>query len=99
MSFNQHGTRVIQKIFERIINNPSLLRFYTVLMTPNIFDFMIDPNSNHIIIKYLSLITSPTNDFLIEFLAKKLVELANKQHSCCALQKCIELANPQQKHY
>ena len=96
---NQHGTRVIQKIFERIINIDDLLSYYNTLLIPNLQSFIIDPNATHIIIKYVSLVQSPKNDFVIEFLSKNVYEIATQKHSCCSLQKCIEYANPVQKHY
>jgi hypothetical protein len=99
LSLNQHGTRVIQKIFEKIINNERLLSFFTLILTPNLKDFITDANATHIIIKYVSLIQSPGNDFIIEFLAKNIYEIATQKHSCCSLQKCIEFSNVQQKHY
>ena len=40
--FNQHGTRVVQKIFEKIINNEELLNYYNILLTPNLKDFVVD---------------------------------------------------------
>jgi hypothetical protein len=97
LSLNQHGTRVIQKIFERIINNEDLLNYYTLLLNPNLNDFIIDPNASHIIIKYVSLIQSPKNDFIIQFLCENIFELSTKKHSCCAIQKCIEFSNNNQK--
>ena len=99
MCFNQHGTRVIQKIFERIINIEDLLSYYNTLLIPNLQSFIVDPNATHIIIKYVSLVQSPKNDFVIEFLSKNVYEIATQKHSCCSLQKCIEYANPVQKHY
>ena len=99
LCFNQHGTRVIQKLFERIINNEQLLNYYTLLLNPNLKDFIIDANATHIIIKYVSLIPSPKNDFIIQFLSDNIFELATKKNSCCALQKCIEFSNPKQKKF
>ena len=99
LSLNQHGTRVIQKIFERIINNESLLSFFILILIPNLMDFIIDANATHIIIKYVSLVQSPGNDFIIEFLAKNIIEIATQKHSCSTLQKCIEFANIKQKQY
>ena len=99
LCFNQHGTRVIQKIFERIINNETLLNYYTLLLNPNLKDFIIDANATHIIIKYVSLIQSPKNDFIIKFLSDNIFELSTKKHSCCAIQKCIEYSNQQQRKF
>ena len=95
--FNQHGTRVIQKIFEKILNNDELLNYYNELLTPNLKDFVVDQNASHIIIKYVNMLPSPKNDFVIQFLLDNSFDLAAKKHSCCVLQKCIEFSNQQQK--
>ena len=95
--FNQHGTRVIQKIFEKIINNDELLNYYNLLLTPNLKDFVVDQNASHIIIKYVNMLQAPKNDFIIKFLLDNSSDLATKKHSCCVLQKCIEYSNEEQK--
>ena len=95
--FNQHGTRVIQKIFEKIIDNDELLNYYNLLLTPNLKDFVVDQNASHIIIKYVNMLQAPKNDFIIKFLLDNAADLATKKHSCCVLQKCIEYSNEQQK--
>ena len=95
--FNQHGTRVIQKIFEKIINNDELLNYYNLLLTPNLKDFVVDQNASHIIIKYVNMLQAPKNDFIIKFLLDNAFDLATKKHSCCVLQKCIEYSNEKQK--
>ena len=95
--FNQHGTRVVQKIFEKIINNEELLNYYNILLTPNLKDFVVDQNASHIIIKYVNLLPYPKNNFIIQFLLDNSFDLASKKHSCCVLQKCIEYSNEKQK--
>ena len=95
--FNPHGTRVIQKIFEKIINQENLLNYFNNLLTPNLKDFVIDQNASHIIIKYVNTLSSPKNDFIIKFLLDNSYELAMKKYSCCVLQKCIEYSNDKQK--
>ena len=95
--FNQHGTRVIQKIFEKIINNEELLNYYNALLIPNLKDFVVDQNASHIIIKYVNLLAAPKNEFIIKFLLENSTDLATKKHSCCVLQKCIEYSNEKQK--
>ena len=95
--FNQHGTRVIQKIFEKIIDNDELLKYYNLLLTPNLKDFVVDQNASHIIIKYVNMLQAPKNDFIIQFLLDNAFDLATKKHSCCVLQKCIEYSNEEQK--
>ena len=97
LCFNQHGTRVIQKLFERIVNNEELLNFYIVLLTPNLKDFIIEQNANHIIIKYINMVPNTKINFILKFIIDNILELSTKKHSCCVLQKCIELSDQEQK--
>lgn len=94
---SSHGTRVIQKYFEKIYMHDYLVNIFNILLKPNIVEFTKNPNANHIIIKYVSLIQSPRNDFIIHTLNANLFEIATNKHSCCALQKCLEYSNLQQK--
>ena len=97
LCFNHHGTRVIQKLFERIVGVEELLNYFTILLTPNIKDFIIDQNANHIIIKYINLVQSPKTNFIIQYIIENIFDLSVKKHSCCVLQKCIEYSDQEQK--
>ena len=95
--FNQHGTRVVQKILEKIVDNDYLLNYFNNLLEPNLKDFAIDQIASHLIIKYVNILQSPKNDFVVKFLVENSLELAMKKYSCCVLQKCIEYSNEKQK--
>ncbi len=95
---NQHGTRVIQKLIERIYNNNLLLEAFNNLLIPNLYKIFIDQNATHIIIKYMSLIPFPANKNIIYFIQKNILSLSTHKHSVCTLQKAIQsLDNPQRK--
>ena len=95
---NPHGTRVIQKLIERIYNYDLLLEKFNMLLHPNLFEIIMNQNSTHIIIKYMNLIKFPKNKNILFFIQKNLFSLATHKHSCCTIQKAIEtLENPQKK--
>ena len=95
---NQYGTRVIQKLIERIFNNNLLLEDFNNLLFPNLYKIFIDQNATHIIIKYMSLILFPKNKSIIYFIQKNILNLSTHKHSVCTLQKSIQsLDNPQRK--
>ena len=97
LCFNQYGTRVIQKLFERIVNIEECLDFYSKLLNSNLNDFIKDQNANHIIIKYINIAPSQKINFIIEFIIKNIYDLSTKKHSCCVIQKCIEYSQDEQK--
>ena len=97
LCFIQHGTRVIQKLYERIVNIEEYLDYYISLLKPNLKDFIIDQNANHIIIKYINMAPNQKMDFILDFIINNIDELATKKHSCVVLQKCIEYSDQEQK--
>ena len=58
---------------------------------------MLNPNSTHIIIKYISLVKYPNNETVVNFIKQNLFSIATHKHSCCTLQKVIESVDPNQK--
>ena len=97
LCFNQHGTRVIQKLFERIVNIEKDLNFYTDLLSLNLKDFIIDQNANHVIIKFINMVPSTKFNFITQYIINNIYELSTKKHSCVIIQKCIEYSDQEQK--
>lgn len=97
LGLDPHGTRVIQKIIERIKNTTKLLCIITRALLHHINQFIIDSNANHIIIKYASIVKYPKNQVIYDYLMVNILQVSHDKNSCCALQKCIEVANDQQK--
>ena len=77
---NPHGTRVIQKLIERIYNYDLLLEKFNMLLHPNLFEIIMNQNSTHIIIKYMNLIRFPKNKNILFFIRKNLFSLATHKH-------------------
>ena len=97
LCFNQYGTRVIQKIFEKIVDNEECLDFYSTLLISNLNDFIKDQHANHIIIKYINLAPNNKINFIIDFIKDNILDLSTKKHSCFVIQKCIEYSDSIQK--
>ena len=97
LGLDPHGTRVLQKILESIVQSQQTLSIFTDILMKNIQKFIFNPNANHIIIKYASCVSYPNNQIIFDYLAKNIIPLSHKKNSCCAFQKCIEVANAEQK--
>jgi hypothetical protein len=97
LGLDPHGTRVLQKILESIVQSQQTLSIFTDILMKNIQKFIFNPNANHIIIKYASCVPYPNNQIIFDYLAKNIIPLSHKKNSCCAFQKCIEVANVEQK--
>jgi hypothetical protein len=96
LGFNAHGTRIIQKIIE-VINNKRLFELFLETFSFHILDLFKDVNGNHIIIKFVSIIKAPANNILYVTILENILEISTNKHACCALQKCIDYANEDQK--
>ena len=94
---NPHGTRVIQKLLERIYNNQYLLNIFHNLLIPNLLEIVLNSNSTHIIIKYITLVKYPQNETVVNFIKQNLFGIATHKHSCCTLQKVIENVDSNQR--
>lgn len=97
LGLDPHGTRVIQKIIEKIKKTNKLLGVITTALLQHINEFIIDSNANHIIIKYASIIKYPKNQVIYDYLMTNILQVSHDKNACCALQKCIEVSNDKQK--
>ena len=87
--FSSHGTRVIQKLLERIYIDEYIMSLFNTLFYPNLLELIVNQNSTHIVIKYVSLVKYPQNEPLVQFLCENALTISTHKHSCCTLQKCI----------
>ena len=58
---------------------------------------ILNQNATHIIIKYVSLISYPKNQFIINFLCDGVQTISTNKHSCCTYQKCMLLVDKVQQ--
>lgn len=96
LGLSPYGTRVIQKIIE-VNKSEKTLTKLSDLINPNILIFMKDPNANHILLKFVTVIPFPQNQFIYDAICNNIVTVSSQKHSCCALQKCIDAGNKLQK--
>lgn len=97
LGLSPHGTRVIQKIIESICTFPDLISMFIEFFEPHILPLIKDVNGNHIIIKFVNAFKSPINQFVFNHINDNVVDIATDKHGCCAIQKCIDAADNEQK--
>ena len=97
ISLNPHGSRVIQKLLDRIYNRPKLMKIFNESLATCLLEIFLNQSSTHIIIKYISVIKYPNNQIIYSFIVNKILYIATHKHSCCTLQKCLEEGNNMQR--
>ena len=96
---SSYGTRVIQKIIDKISYTPILLNKFTFLL--NNKDYKIICNSqygNHIVQKFISTMhSSEYTNFIYNNIYQNFLEYANNKHGVFIVQKCISEGNEKQR--
>ena len=92
-----HGTRVVQKLIDRIITNLPLLEQFNLALAKDLVSIAKDPYGNHVIQKYLTVVFYPQNSVIIDIIIENILEITNSKHGCCVTQKCISEGNEVQK--
>ena len=93
------GSRLIQKLLEKINNQPLLLnKFVFHLSNKNIGKLFKSPYGNHILQKYLSIIKKKEfTNFLYNYIYNNFISLIREKHGVCVLQKSILEADEEQR--
>ena len=86
-----HGTRVIQKIIEKISNEPNLMiKLISLLNTKDLGNICKSAYGNHLMQKYLSIIHNPEyTKFIYDYTFNNFMEIAETKHGVCVIQKCV----------
>ncbi len=94
-----HGTRVIQKIIEKISSTPILLnRFIYNIDSRDLGIIFKSPYGNHMIQKYLATIhSSEYSNFIFNYIYKKFLDITNSKHGVCVVQKCVSEGDEKQR--
>lgn len=95
ISINQHGTRALQKVIDRMNNSYQLLLLVKGLK-PYIIDLIKDLNGNHVIQKILNKYSPENCQFIYDSIISDLFVVATHKHGCCVLQKCLNHVNASQ---
>ena len=85
-----HGTRVIQKLIEKISSTPILInRFIYNLNNKDLSFIFKSPYGNHSIQKFLSSNISEYCNFIFNHVYKNFMDIAKSKHGVCIIQKCV----------
>ena len=95
MSKANHGTRVVQKVIENILDQ-NLIDLILSEFQENVVDLVMDSNGNHVIQKCLSYFDAENLGFMYEEIMELCSEVATHKHGCCVLQRCIDYCNEDQ---
>jgi hypothetical protein len=94
-----HGTRVIQKIIEKISATPILMnRFIYNLNSKDLGIIFKSPYGNHMIQKFLGTIhSSEYSIFIYNYVYKYFLDIADSKHGVCVIQKCVTEGEEKQR--
>ena len=86
-----HGTRVIQKLVEKVSSDSILLNKFINNINMNDLGIIFkSPYGNHIMQKYLITIHSPEHtEFIYNYVCENFMEIARTKHGVCVIQKCV----------
>ena len=94
-----HGTRVIQKLIDKISATPILMnRFIYNLNSKDLGIIFKSPYGNHTIQKFLETThSSEYSTFIFYYVFKYFLNIANSKHGVCVVQKCISEGDEKQR--
>ena len=94
-----HGTRVIQKIIDKISATPILMnRFIYNLNSKDLGIIFKSPYGNHMIQKFLGTIhSSEYSIFIYNYVYKYFLDIADSKHGVCVIQKCVTEGEEKQR--
>ena len=94
-----HGTRVIQKLVDKVSSSPILLnKFIYNICSDNLKEIMKTPYGNHIIQKYLTTIHNcEYTNFIFQIVIENFLDITNSKHGVCVIQKCISEGDESQR--
>ena len=96
---SSYGTRVVQKVIDKISFTPFLLNKFTYLLNSPDFGVICKSQyGNHIIQKFITVIhNSDYTTFIYNYFYHNFLEIANDKHGVFIIQKCISEGNESQR--
>ena len=96
---SRHGTRVIQKLIEKISSTPLLInKLIYNLSSKDLGQIFKSPYGNHVIQKLLECIISPEYySFIFKYIFENFTEIARTKHGVCVIQKCVSVGDKIQR--
>ena len=94
-----HGTRVVQKLIEKINDNPDLMKKFINNLNSNDLGIIFkSPYGNHIMQKFLTTIhLSEFTKFIYDYTFDHFMEIAGTKHGVCVIQKCVSEGDEKQR--
>ena len=99
MCINQHGTRVIQKIIDKVSNDENLSKkLETILNCKDLGLIIKSPYGNHIIQKFITSIHfKELTKFIFDYVLQNFMNVAESKHGVCVIQKCVSEGDENQR--
>ena len=99
MCTNQHGTRVIQKIIDKVSNVENLSKkLEKILNTKDLGLIIKSSYGNHIVQKYLTCIHfKELTKFIYDYIFLNFMNVAESKHGVCVIQKCVSEGEENQR--
>ena len=101
ISHSPNGTRVIQKLIEKIYQNKSYKSFIFFclieMIKGKVTELSINENANHIIQKFIIYIPSPFNNFIYYEICQNFLSISITKYGCCVIQKCLNNGTIEQR--
>lgn len=99
--FSPHGTRVVQKLLDFISQENEIgnlvLKNISEKIKEKISVICQDENANHIVQKYLTLVSCQDHTFIFEEVYKSFLSIATSKVGCCVIQKCLIYGDKEEK--
>ena len=85
-----HGTRVVQKLIEKISSTPILINKFIYNLNNKDLDVIFkSPYGNHVIQKFLMSNILEYANFIFNYVYKNFMDIAQTKHGVCIIQKCV----------
>lgn len=95
ISLNVHGTRVIQKLLEKVTGEEEISAAVEAL-SGEISTLSKDVYGMHVVLRCLYH-QEIDNDFIMEAVAKRIVSVSMHKHGCCVVQWCLDYGTREQR--
>lgn len=92
IAVNQHGTRALQKLMERI-DSPEQIQLLVDALRGDVVRLIRDLNGNHVIQKLLLTLHDEDAQFIYDAACAAIIDVGSHRHGCCVLQKCLTHAS------
>jgi len=95
----EYGSRVVQKLINRIYDSPRLLnKLISSLKNKDIGALFKSPYANHMLQKYLTVVKKEEfNNFIYDYIYNHFLEVVKSKHGVCVVQRGLSEGNDEQK--